>query len=1359
MASPNKPLLLAELGIPGRSKDPVSTDPDIWGINIAAALGNFPLHGLQCQAGPWGNMASGDRLTIFWGTGLDAGGKTVLKDEVGTQLRMFVPSRHMVDGQFAVSYVVKPLGGTDQPSEVMQVLVKLTRPGGHDENGDGGHSKLIMIIPQDILDGGIDKEIAEKGVKISIGKADGTPPYPYAAAGDICRVSWGGIFVLSEPLTQEQAEGKTPIIVKIEKDFITDAGDAEFPGVAVVFEVYDKVFNRSEDWSPEQRVVVAVDATRLIAPLLKETLNNVLDVDQLGDADGTVQIIATDTTNFKIGDIPFIKIKGTPVEGAPIDLEVEGAALTSVPSIIEIKAPNAVLRQLAKSQITLSYRLKKADGSKDLKSKSQFIRAIGEVQRLAAPIMLDEDSGALDPTLAQVRLEIPFDKSFAEGQVLKIFMLGTTPGLKPYLPDLPLRLITRNDIVAAKPLLYNIDGKHLAPVNGGTAEFYYQQLIADAVLATLNPFEATRAIRESIHTDILQVGEPRLELPEPVVAGVVDGVVDGVLPADTAGTTLTVPYTETVKGDEVFMFWIGSITGEYPDSIKLNEFTAGKEVPFNIPAEVIKGNEGGTVIARYEIKRAAGGTSYAEPLEFSVGVALENPLPLPQMPEATGNGASVTLAPLDAQAGARVVVAYTGMNEKHNIKLTMAGTPGVGSPDIPAKQGVASGSVEFLIPATAIAANIGNETKTFTLSYEVTAGQTTPSLPLTVSVTPLPATELDKISIEQADGTVLDLTKVTLGATILAGVWAFIAANHRVGLNLKGTKNNGDAFHHVVWPWPSSYVNQNWFNSGQYTHTLAYNAIKDLADGSRLELHFKAALTLSREEAEAIDAPVKVYTIRAIEDVTPSITLVTGSPSGDEVIEGAIIVETAVTLTGSAAKGQKVSVLDGTTSKGEPTADSATGIWTLAVTGLSVAPHSFTARALYGSGASSAARTLIVTAVVVPTLSNVWDASNVEVLEGTTTVSTELTLKGTASLGQQINIRDGTGSGSATRGTATANGTTGIWELPITVPLGARRLYAEACYPSNPLYSNVRNLTVAADSAPTITSVKGSPSDVEIPQGGSTVETAVTLSGVAAKGQKVEIFDGTASKGQANADATIGDWTLLADGLAVAVHSFTAKALYGSGVVSAARTLTVAPPFVIDTSTLVLSGRCLSIDGTGLNWPRTEIDPVGTFAIRHPTSGAPPYTFRSESSATASVDSKGCVRSEWNGNTRIIVTDSLNRSGSFEVKVSNVFKPRVNTTGLSDRGAYNWRVSVGGTVINGNDLALFARFDPVNGTIRLFEILTGYQPVPYTGPGGGYWISYIQKNGPSWQYVAPFTAHTSESGIEVPHPDKCAICF
>ncbi|QHF50813.1 hypothetical protein [Pseudomonas sp. S49] len=1060
MASPNKPLLLAELGIPGRSKDPVSKDPDIWGINIAAALGNFPLHGLQCQAGPWGNMASGDRLTIFWGTGLDAGGKTVLKDEVGTQLRMFVPSRHMVDGQFAVSYVVKPLGGTDQPSEVMQVLVKLTRPGGHDENGDGGHSKLIMIIPQDILDGGIDKEIAEKGVKISIGKADGTPPYPYAAAGDICRVSWGGIFVLSEPLTQEQAEGKTPIIVKIEKDFITDAGDAEFPGVAVVFEVYDKVFNRSEDWSPEQRVVVAVDATRLIAPLLKETLNNVLDVDQLGDADGTVQIIATDTTNFKIGDIPFIKIKGTPVEGAPIDLEVEGAALTSVPSIIEIKAPNAVLRQLAKSQITLSYRLKKADGTADLKSKSQFIRAIGEVQRLAAPIMLDEDSGALDPTLAQVRLEIPFDKSFAEGQVLQPIMLGTTPGLKPYLPVLPARLITRNDIIAEAPLAYSIDGKHLAPVNGGTAEFYYQQLIADAVLATLNPFEATRAIRESIHTDILQVGEPRLELPEPVVAGVVDGV----LPADTAGTTLTVPYTETVKGDEVFMFWIGSITGEYPDSIKLNEFTAGKEVPFTIPAAMIKGNEGGTVIARYEIKRAAGGTSYAEPLEFSVGVALD--LKEPKIKQAPND---TSLDPLDAQSALTAVVDYDGMLIGDKIVVRWIGAPGTlpaGSDTTDPWPVTTLGPQDIPIAVSVIAFNLD---KSITLDYTVTRGTQDPkdSRPRTLAVSQLRVDLSHSPKIIQAadggDGTELDVSTLTAAATLRGGFWPHIAAGQRVWKAVAGIKKDDTEYTHEIWTGPANAVSATWITQGYADTRLPLVDMQALKHLSELRVTFNATPDRSTDVNLALSFPVRTYTVKNIVEVTPTITSVKGSPSGDDIPHGSPTVETAVTLSGTATPYTKIDLANnGALMPNTEIQVDPEGEWTFQLTGL-VAENTYKLSARRKDGTLSNTRDVVVVPLVVPTLDNVLDDNGVEVPDGETTFSTDLILKGTASLGQKINIRDGTGSGSATRGTATAGLTTGLWECPITVPLGARRLYAEACYPSNPLYSNVRTLTVITD--------------------------------------------------------------------------------------------------------------------------------------------------------------------------------------------------------------------------------------------------------------------------------------------------------
>ncbi|PYC18727.1 hypothetical protein DMX02_17855 [Pseudomonas jessenii] len=870
MSTPDQPLALTELNIPGRSKDPVSQDPDIWGINIAAALGNFPLNGLLCQAGPWGNMAQGDKLTIFWGIGQNVWVETVDKTEVNTQLRMFVPSRHMVDGRFAVSYVVKPLGGTDQASEVMQVLVKLTRPGGHDDNGDGGHSKLIMTIPKEIVDGGIDKDNVAAGVPISIGKADGTPPYPFAAAGDVCRLSWGGIFVLSTALTQEQAEGKAPIIISITEAIIREAGDADFPGMAVAFEVYDKVLNRSEDWSPEQRVVVAVDATRLDAPLLKEAKNNELNLDALAGKPGTAQIVAN-PSRFELGDIITVRLKGTPSEGAPIDLEVASKPLDNLPSVVELELPNAALMQLATKTFSLSCSVKKADSPPHLHSKSQFISAIGEVQRLAAPIMRDAVSGALDPALPQVRVEIPFDKSFAEGQVLKIFMLGTTPGLKPYLPDLPTRLITRNDIVAAQPLLYNIDGKHLTPVNGGTAEFYYQQLIAETVLATLNPYEATRAIRESIHTEILQVGEARLELPQPEVAGVVDGV----LPADTAGTTLTVVYTETVKGDEVFMFWHGSITGEYTDSIKLNEFTAGQPVPFPIGAELIKGNEGGSVIARYEIKRAAGGTSYAEPLTFDVGVAFE--LKPPQLLKSTQG----VFDPMDNVSGAIGRIEVRGHRAGDTVRLIVKGAAGDGSPTLPAKAPDTNGVADFTLNIAFITANLGRD---IVLGCElIREGKSTPGPDQPFKILKLSQRALTtKPWIVQAgNDTHLDVSTLTTNLECRMGDWPFIKSGQPVWLAVQSTNNNGSPFLKLLWKVPGAAVNPTWISQRYYSAPpLALSDVRNLKDGCELTMTFKVGSDLSQVEDDATVAPVRTYTIKAFATpLQPSLKEAAGSNS------------------------------------------------------------------------------------------------------------------------------------------------------------------------------------------------------------------------------------------------------------------------------------------------------------------------------------------------------------------------------------------------------------------------------------------------------------------------------------------------
>jgi hypothetical protein len=124
-------------------------------------------------------------------------------------------------------------------------------------------------------------------------------------------------------------------------------------------------------------------------------------------------------------------------------------------------------------------------------------------------------------------------------------------------------------------------------------------------------------------------------------------------------------------------------------------------------------------------------------------------------------------------------------------------------------------------------------------------------------------------------------------------------------------------------------------------------------------------------------------------------------------------------------------------------------------------------------------------------------------------------------------------------------------ENPLPLPQTPQAQGSGANVTLAPLNAQVKSYTINAmeDVKPEISYVRDSDT-FEIPNPGLAVNTAVTLTGVAAKGQKVEIFDGATSKGQATAHATYGSWTLTADNLAVGEHSFTAKALYGSGETS-----------------------------------------------------------------------------------------------------------------------------------------------------------------------------------------------------------------
>lgn len=218
--------------------------------------------------------------------------------------------------------------------------------------------------------------------------------------------------------------------------------------------------------------------------------------------------------------------------------------------------------------------------------------------------------------------------------------------------------------------------------------------------------------------------------------------------------------------------------------------------------------------------------------------------------------------------------------------------------------------------------------------------------------------------------------------------------------------------------------------------------------------------------------------------------------------------------------------------------------------------------------------------------------------------------------------------------------------------------FAKVAEESTAVSFPVRTYTVRTveDVKPAITSVKDS-KGVDIPNGASTVDTAVILRGTATKDQQVEIFDDATSKELATVDSN-GAWTHMVAGLEVAAHSFTAKAKYGIGQSSAL--------WVVKRVALQIDESLMIIDGIHLfaapppytpKVQRGTYVPPGAIRVRTATGSALPFSYSVENTNIATINSTtGQVTSAGNGTTRVTVTDANRAYVSYQVKCSQVYE-------------------------------------------------------------------------------------------------------
>lgn len=803
------PNSLTDLEIPGRvgplPEPPAESGQTLWGINHGAALDNFPQNGLQLYIPAWSAMGEGDSVSVL----LD--NKVVTTEfidatEVSQRVTAFVDANRLTAGNHTLQYRVTRLNQNPETSAETAVLVKLDRPGGQDQDGDTpGHSALKLILPQEIINDGVDVDAAKLGVPVSI------EPYPDMAEGDDIKLSWGGEFVHHKVTAKDVGQ---KIEITVVEEVILKGGDSDANGLAVTFEVYDVVDNRSEDWAAETRIVVETGNSRLGSPIVKEALNNVLDLDTLAASTVTVQIVALTTremaeqlsqsltseqvrqlqasmgketfprlgalkADFVVGDKIVVKLTGTTAEGDPVSYEAPELTIDSLPHVFEIQVPNAVVRPLAKTQAVFSYRAIHMDGSES-KSRGAFISVVGEAQRMAAPVAVDAAQSAIDPDLATAIVQTPWDDSMSAGDQLILKWIGTRPDLTIYDPQLSPHNITNRDATNKVPINFNVPGMHLKAIEGGTLELYYI-LLKDVNGAIVK--------RESARASLLNVGEPRAELDAPTVKGVEDGVI-----SPTYGPTiLTInKYKGMAVRDKLTYRWNGSKSGIFENFIIINTLLVGQNMEFEVLPEDISANDGGTVEVTYQVIHAdTGRPSDSNMLKFSVGVAQQPQLDAPSV----GGSEDGILELEEIPGGAQVVVPHwQGMTAGDSVAINWQDDKG--TPPYTFRKNITGNAVgkDVSFPVTLVEV-LKNVDSTVTVTYTVTplAGDDKGSLPLSFAVQAAAVPPLPAPIIDEADkGTCsLDPGAVPNGAHVTIGAGADLKQGDEVTLEWIGKDGDG----------------------------------------------------------------------------------------------------------------------------------------------------------------------------------------------------------------------------------------------------------------------------------------------------------------------------------------------------------------------------------------------------------------------------------------------------------------------------------------------------------------------------------------------------------------------------------------
>ena len=537
----------------------------LYGVGIAAIN-----NGLNVFVEPYNNMAIGDVVEVYWDTssGVPEGRIDVTSNNINKQLELNLPETYFTEGDFQPFYRVRRISGSIINSDVRNIRVKLSSPGGKDPDPSTPNNENLSA-PQ-LPDGlhYVNAELAAQGIDITIA------PYPNMGAYDHIDFSWGGQRL--SYTVQPQEVGKKLTVSVTELDILT-AGDGS---IMLMYQVIDAGANRSDGWSLVTTVDVYAADSQLDAPIVKDAVNDILNIGDLNGNDTVVQVLVT-TSNFKVGDTVSLFWKGWAAAGGSIDWDVS-KVVTNAPSLMEFTVPYSIVTETAQGYAVVFYSLKKSDSTEQTSRRAQ-IQIVGTEDRLPPPTVVESVNGVLSAEVPQATVVISAYPGMAKDDRVDMVWEGNTSGV--YFDWIQITSETVNHT-----LTFLVPSTQIAK-NSNVMVGY------TVTRANGNP-EASEKLS-------LLIGEHNM-LPAPIIDEAIGTQLN---PANVPnGATVRVPATAALQtGDLVIIRWAGTVgAGSKSFEQTISSSGSGQDLIVITSFELIQANVGHTITLDYEVRRATG---------------------------------------------------------------------------------------------------------------------------------------------------------------------------------------------------------------------------------------------------------------------------------------------------------------------------------------------------------------------------------------------------------------------------------------------------------------------------------------------------------------------------------------------------------------------------------------------------------------------------------------------------------------------------------------------------------------------------------------------------------------------------------